>query len=131
MVNLKGFATFESGNREHAIKLEPGFEMEVSKIREKGWFEFSFPRPAVYKNTLQSLAKTLSVEKSKFYEISREFQPVARDAVAKMSEFYHLFAERRMASHKAYLKRMKKRQLQIKKLNSEMRAMFRKENYLE
>ncbi|MBC86117.1 MAG: hypothetical protein CL677_02970 [Bdellovibrionaceae bacterium] len=131
VVNLDGFVTFQSGKAEHAIKLEEGFEIEVSRVRENGWFEFSFPRPAPYTSTIELLSKTMTIEKSQFYTVARTFQPVARKATQTMSEYYKDFTERKIASHKDKLKKIKERQARVRKINEDLRTMFRKENYLE
>ncbi|MEZ4872593.1 MAG: hypothetical protein R2827_10240 [Bdellovibrionales bacterium] len=129
--NLDGFVTFSSNGKANALKLEKGYAIEVSKVRKNGWFEFGFPQPAVYSETIRKLSKVMTLDKNEFFKMAREFQPVAREAVEQMSQYYHSFAERRISSHNENLELMKRRREQIQKMNSEMRAMFRKENYMQ
>jgi hypothetical protein len=121
---------FPKGGKEN-LAVPAGYRNWLSGVGNSGEGESGIPQAANKDRVLKVWAKGFSGEKLEFFELARDFHTQWMKAVERAGPMHRELVERSIASLEAERQVAARLAAQKEKERRELRALFRRKNYLE
>lgn len=131
IVNLGGEILVEGRSQKNSLNLLPGSQIDFGKVTTDGVASSDFPHTVNFESIIRKWGNLTNKDFDGFKLRALAFKREVKVSAEYFSEQFKAIAKRRIASHKAAIKRGRQRRAAIEAENLELRTLFRKKNHFE